>query len=247
MLDLVFSPICLGCGGAISTAREERLVCATCRARTRPLPEPRCPRCWHPLSVQAGDFSPCSLCPELPPALRVLRSALVLEEPVRALVHALKYAGWQAVARPLGGYLAALPVPLDVEEEVRWVVPVPLSAVRLRERGYNQAELLARETATRRGWALAPDVLIRGRSTETQTALHPAERRANVAGAFAVPTGRSEALRGEHVLLVDDVWTTGSTALACTESLLRAGVRAVSVFTLARAMPELHRAERQRR
>src|SRR5690606_23137560 len=104
-----------------------------------------------------------------------------------------------------------------------------------------QAACLAAGVARVRGLALRDDLLVRHRSSESQTALHPAERRANVAGAFrAAATGPSCA-RGEHVLLVDDVWTTGATTLACATALLDAGIRAVSVLTFARALPDLER------
>ena len=121
------------------------------------------------------------------------------------------------------------------------VVPVPLSAVRLRQRGYNQAGLLAEVVARCRGWSYRPDLLQRVKATESQTALHPAERLANVAGAFRAPPEGASVLRRQHILIVDDVWTTGATTLACAEGLLEAGARAVSVLTFARALPELRR------
>jgi ComF family protein len=160
---------------------------------------------------------------------------------VRSLVHALKYRGWEAAAAPMAARMAPLPFPDDVHDEARLVVPVPTSASRLRERGYNQAALLAREYAARTGRTSVPEALVRTRETGTQTALHPGERRANVTGAFAVPPGRGGALSGEHVVLVDDVWTTGATALACAEALLDGGARVVSVATFARVFPELER------
>jgi ComF family protein len=123
--------------------------------------------------------------------------------------------------------------------EARVVIPVPTSTARERERGYNQAALLARGFAARTGRVAREDVLRRVRATTTQTALHPGERRANVARAFAAH-GAAE-LHGEHVILVDDVWTTGATALSCVEALVEAGTRAVSVATFARVVPELER------
>ena len=84
-------------------------------------------------------------------------------------------------------------------------------------------------------------MLVRTRSATTQTGLHPAERRANVAGAFAVPAERGTRLAGAHILLVDDVWTTGATALACAEALWEGGARVVSVITFARALPDRRR------
>ena len=160
---------------------------------------------------------------------------------VRSLVHALKYRGWEAAAAPMAVRIAALDWPRDVVDEARVVVGVPTTKARLRERGYNQAGLLARELARATGRAFDPECLVRTRESGSQTSLRPGERRANVAGAFAVPGGREKSLKGEHVILVDDVWTTGATALACAEALLGAGARVVSVATFARVFPELDR------
>jgi predicted amidophosphoribosyltransferase len=122
---------------------------------------------------------------------------------------------------------------------------VPAAPVRLRQRGYNQAALLGAEYAREKGWFCATGVLDRPRSTGSQTTLHPGERRANVAGAFRVHAPAAAELAAQHLLLVDDVWTTGATALACAGALLDAGARAVSVLTFARALPELERRQRR--
>lgn len=131
--------------------------------------------------------------------------------------------------------MALLKLPRDAEEEATIVVPVPTTATRLRERGYNQAERLAASYARNTGRTLRT-LLSRSGSTTTQTALQPVARGANVAGAFrAVDHGVGQ-LRGEHVILVDDVLTTGATAIACTRALVEAGARCVSLITFARAL-----------
>lgn len=240
-LDLVFAPVCLACEGPIHPSAPERLVCAACWARCRPLPAPRCPRCWNPVDPGRPASPVCTACAPWPAGLRAIRSAYAIGEVPRALVHALKYGGWSALAAPMAARMAPMALPPDVEEEISVVVPVPTGRARLRERGYNQAALLAGEYAARRGLPHRPDLLVRTRSTASQTSLHPGERRANVARAFTTPAGLAGELRGRHVLLVDDVWTTGATALSCAEALRDAGARAVSVATFARAVPELKR------
>ncbi len=240
-LDLVFAPVCVACREPIPTADPERLVCRICWLRCRPLPVPRCPRCWSPVPPDAPAAPTCRTCREWMPSVRAIRSAYAIGQVPRALVHALKYRGWQAVAAPMAARMAALDLPADVAAEADLVVPVPTSAARLRERGYNQAELLARGVARISRRTLAADLLARTRQIGSQTALHPAERRANVARAFAVPPGRAAELRGEHVIVVDDVWTTGATSLACVSALLEAGARVASVVTFARVVPELER------
>jgi ComF family protein len=241
LLDLVFPPVCVACAGPIRADDATRLVCSVCWSRAPLISAPRCPRCWDPLLAPGAS---CSTCAVLIPGVRCVRAAFLMESPVREIVHALKYRGWQAVAEPMAQKLARVPLPADVAAEVDAVVPVPVSAVRLRERGYNQAALLAIAYASLIERPTRPDLLLRVRATESQTALHPDERRANVSGAFSTPASGGS-LDGIHLLLVDDVWTTGATALACAGTLLDAGARAVSILTFARAIPGVPRADRR--
>jgi ComF family protein len=156
-----------------------------------------------------------------------------------AMIHALKYGGWSELADEMGARMASLRFSRRTESEFTAVVPVPLSRVRLRERGFNQAELLARAVAACRGLPLLADALDRSRHTRRQARLSPRERLVNVAGAFRVPGERAERLEGGHVLLVDDVLTTAATVQDCVRALCSRGVRAVSVLTFARARREL--------
>jgi ComF family protein len=242
LLDLVFAPVCLTCGDPIASREPRSLVCGVCWSRCRPLPSPRCARCWNPVDPHREPSPVCRTCAVWPAGVRAIRSAFALGEVPRKLAHALKYGGWSAAAEEMGARMALLELPPDTRAEARLVLPVPTSRTRLRERGYNQAALLARHYAAHRGLEYLPERLLRVRSTASQTSLHPGDRRANVARAFAVPdSGVAKALLGEHVVLIDDVWTTGATALACAEALRDAGARAVSVVTFARAVPELKR------
>lgn len=240
-LDLVFAPVCVACREPIDTGESERIVCRLCWLKCRPLPVTKCPRCWTPLPWDRDLAPACDTCRPWPASIRAIRSAFAMGEVPRRLVHALKYRGWEAAAEPMAARMARMEFPAEVEREATLVVPVPTSVARRRERGYNQAELLAGAFAARRGLAMDPRLLVRTRATATQTTLHPNERRANVACAFAVPAGLAAEVRGEHVILVDDVWTTGATVLSCAEALLEAGARVASVATFARVVPELER------
>lgn len=175
------------------------------------------------------DSFTCPECVEWPDALRFARSAFLLEEPADRLVHQLKYRGWRGLATPMGELMAKIAWPAEAHAPAM-IVPVPTTRRRERERGYNQAELLARSL----GRATACDVhrmLLRGSAVSTQTTLQPAARAANVAGAFEAV----EDCAGRHIILVDDVLTTGATAAECARALAQAGACCIRLITFARA------------
>ena len=236
LLDLVFAPICLGCGRPSRGDPARRLICVRCRARLRAIPPPCCARCGAPILRTGRAPGPsCSECQDWPGWLHCARSAFLLHPPADRLVHQLKYRGWRALAEPMAEAMAAIHLPVAPDEPPLLVVPVPTTRRRVRERGYNQAELLARAFAARTGRTVLP-ALERISASASQTTLQPAARRANVAGSFRVAGDLKAALRGRHLLLVDDVLTTGATTLECGATLIAAGARAVSVLTFARAL-----------
>ncbi len=151
------------------------------------------------------------------------------------LVHALKYRGWWRTAEPMARSMARLHWPSDVVAERAALVPVPLSAARHRERGYNQAESLARALSPHWHVPVWTDALVRSRSTQTQVRLTPSERASNVSHAFAVPLHRRAELRGRHLVLVDDVVTTAATLNAAVQALVEGGARIISCVTFGRA------------
>lgn len=150
------------------------------------------------------------------------------------IVHALKYEGWPAVAPAMARRMAHLRFPDDVERERAALVPVPLASARRRERGYNQSAELARALAEHWHVPMREDVVVRTRSTQTQTQLTPGERQRNVSGAFRASADRAS-LRGLHLVLVDDVVTTAATLNACATALHDGGARILSYVTFGRA------------
>lgn len=235
LLDFFLPSACVGCGERLALERSPELVCPRCTTRLRPLPGPACERCGHPLGTGGRDRA-CLECAEWPGLLARVRSALILEPPTDRIVHALKYGGW----RELAPFMAARMVRLrgwgSPGPEPPLVVPVPTTPGRERYRGYNQSELLARAFARRAGIE-AVNALERQGKGGTQVSLHPAERLANVRGAFSVRRSAVSRLRASHVVVVDDVFTTGATVRAVARSLQEAGVGSMAAVTFARALP----------
>ena len=187
----------------------------------------------------------CTACRRVPPAFTRAVSYGAYEGGMRETLHLLKYDGMRPMATVLGRLLATAVLRLEgaMPEGEVLVVAVPLYAARQRQRGYNQAELLADEAMvqlrqTRPGWRMRAGhgVLLRAKETESQFGLTPHARRRNLRGAFEVIDPATVA--GRQVLLVDDIYTTGATARACAAVLLSAGAEAVWVATLSRAQTE---------
>jgi ComF family protein len=245
-LDRLLPPVCILCGDPLAPA--ESRACGLCWARALLQRPPRCDRCGIALfdsgislqdNVIADPTSSCIECRDWLPYLRFARAPYRMSGSAAAMVHALKYGGWADLADEMGARMAELRFPRAVEAEISGLVSVPLSPARLRERGFNQAELLARAVERQRGWPLLAGVL--ERHTRRQARLAPRERAANVAGAFRVSAAGRALLEDAHLVLVDDVLTTAATAQDCVRALCRAGARAVSVLTFVRARRELPR------
>jgi len=223
--QLLLPAECLLCHALLAERDVSRIVCPVCRHRWRPVRPPWCERCGQP----EPHFGPCRLCADWPASLTTVRSAVWLSDGAREAVHALKYGGLPRIADDLTAAMAAALLPIDAASVL---VPIPLAPQRLRQRGYNQSEALAR--ALSRLWRLpVVDVLVRSRETATQTALTPETRLANVAGAFAaerdVPVSRT-------YILVDDVFTTGATLAEAARAFEQAGARRVFGITFGRAV-----------
>jgi ComF family protein len=212
---------------AVCRAWPAQPVCDACVARFAQ-PQPRCRRCAVP--VPAG-LDECGRCVREPPPLDACHAAVSYDYPWAALITQFKFRGEPGWARTLATLVRSTPKVEPALEQASHVLPVPLAAARLAERGFNQALLLARCLSAGKTRA---DLLLRTRQTASQTALDRDGRRANVKGAFAVEPLRAGELRGARIVLVDDVMTSGATMFAAAQALRRAGAAHITAVVVAR-------------
>jgi ComF family protein len=231
-LDFVLPPRCPGCGLIVDG---DHRFCAGCWQKLDFLGSPSCKRCAVPLPHDLGDEAMCGACHADPPAFDRAAAAVAYGEVARAVALRLKYGGRPGVARTMAGQMARLAADVPMNA---LVVPVPLHRWRLWSRGYNQALLIARGVAMRKGLACPPDLLVRTKATPVLRGLGREARAKAMAGAFAVFPERNAMLKGRTVLLIDDVYTSGATASACAKVLKRAGASEVRLLCWARVLRE---------
>lgn len=226
--DLVLPPRCAGCGVMVA---DDGVFCADCWDAMRFLGPPWCDACNRPLPFDPGPGARCAACLARPPRHAGIRAAVAYGPTARTLALRLKYGRRVGLARTMGRYVARL-----VPPEVELLVPVPLHRGRLWSRGFNQAALIAAAIGRAADRPHDAEVLVRRRAAPSLRGAGPSARRRAVAGAFAVPLEARAAIRGRHVGLVDDVYTTGATTDAATLALLAAGASAVTILCWARVL-----------
>ncbi len=248
LVTTLFPSDCRVCGGPL--LRSTILpICESCRIAVPPQTMAMCHCCGEALDMESARFAGqfpaegliCYMCRAVPPMFERAVAYAVYQDELREMIHLLKYERMGGVAKLLGGFLAESILTLQAEAARELiVVAVPLFPVKQRQRGYNQAKLLA-DVAIAKLRRLAPEwqlqhsggILSRRRDTRSQFELNPRSRRKNLEGAFAVDT--ADFPIGCEVLLIDDIYTSGATARECARVLRRAGAHKVWVATLARA------------
>ncbi|MFG1477625.1 ComF family protein [Xanthobacter sp. V4C-4] len=237
LLGLALPPTCIACGRITGDAGG---LCGTCWGALAFITPPCCERTGvpfpHALATAGAPAVPrySAEAIDSPPAFDRARAVALFTDVARDLVHNLKYADRLDVAAPMARMMALAGRELIADADL--IVPVPLHAVRLWRRRFNQAALLARHLAPTDGPPVRADLLRRRRATSSQTRLGRQARRANVADAFAPCGDAASVLPGQRVLLVDDVYTTGATLDACARVLRRAGAAHVDALTFARVV-----------
>lgn len=231
LLDQLYPPVCLGCAVPVTGADA---LCPACFKQLRPITAPLCPRLGLPFEVALGPEALSAEAIADPPPFGRARAAVVYNDLARNLVSRLKYSDQPELARFCGRLMAGAGHELWQDQPV--LVPAPLHRRRQFQRRYNQSAELARAIASVTGLTVDTAILARKRATRQQVGLSAAARQRNVAGAFTVLPDALSRLAGRGVVLIDDVYTTGSTVKAMTRELRRAGIEKIDVATFARVV-----------
>jgi ComF family protein len=232
-LGFFYPEICRLCEAEPATARDG-FVGARCRSQVRFIRPPLCKRCGLPFEGDITTPFECANCREMELRFTSARSAVVAHGVVLEAIHRFKYQRQLWFENFLAGLFLRESVPGLRGENWNLIVPVPLHAVRRREREFNQAECLAAHLSAVTKIPLNRRLLRRVMPTATQTLLTRQQRAANMRGAFALRPGLR--FNGERIILVDDVFTTGATTSACAQVLRAAGAGNVCVWTVARGL-----------
>lgn len=234
MLELLLPQSCPVCDHPAVLLPEG--LCRTCLKQICPLPTGHCPRCSLPYPGFSERGHLCGRCVQQPPAFSRVITVGLYQDTLQTAVQRFKNHPRPTLDRVLGRLLSDAVDRYPFTSLPQLIVPVPLHPSRMRQRGFNQSQLLARELVRCRQLASAGNLLQRTRATAPQQQLSASLRQRNLGGALTA----TQRLDGEHVLLIDDVLTTGTTADACAKTLLKAGAEQVSVAVLARASRHLN-------
>ncbi len=232
LFQFLLPPQCPCCGKFLDGGQPG--FCSTCLSEIRWIEPPFCSICGIPfISKEAGNH-PCAACATHPKYFTIARALGVFEGSLQTAIHRWKYEGKTYLTPFFAEWMAGGLSRYWEPNSADLLIPVPLHPQRLRERGFNQAFLLAKELSRRTGIPCPKKILQKKKPTIPQVNLSGVEREKGLTRTFHVD--KSDALEGKSVLLVDDVYTTGATVNECAKALLGGGAREVNVLTLAHAL-----------
>ena len=235
LIDILYPPRCHLCSRFLyptEATLDPKYLCTECRASLAPVTHPLCTVCGNPFPASAGQDHLCENCLRSNPWYDLVRAPYLYSGPLMEAVQRFKYKSETHLISTLGPLLSSFAGGYISHPQGIMIIPVPLHRRRLRERGFNQSLLLARAVSSHLGAKLDFLTLVRRRYTAAQTGLSKEKRKKNVKDAFLVVN--PERVKGEVILLVDDVFTTGHTLNECARTLKRSGARTVICLTLAR-------------
>jgi ComF family protein len=230
---IIFPSYCLLCGQALEKVAE-RVICSDCQGKVEVHQGPSCPVCGRFYFHNSPADYLCGECLDSPPPFDRHRSLGPYAGHLKEVILLFKYKGYEALSRPLGRLVYKMLSENGSFSGVDSIIPVPLHKKREKKRGFNQSELLSREISRVSAIPVIKNVLVKTRNTPSQVSLDAPEREINLRGAFRVR--KLEKIAGRTLLLVDDVFTTGSTIRECAKELKKAGAREIRAVTLARAL-----------
>jgi len=231
ILDIVFPAQCAGCNDAVDTPGS---LCALCWPKMTFISPPFCARCGHPFDYEVSSEMLCGNCLAAPPPFNRSRSVLKYDDNSRDMILAFKHADRTDKTPVFAKWMARSA--RDILKDDPIIIPVPLHPKRLIKRRYNQSALLAKAIGKMSRTRVIPDLLVRTRQTNSQGGKSIKGRYRNVQGAFSIHPRWESRIVGEHILLIDDVFTTGATVSACSDCLLRHGARQIDILTLCRVV-----------
>ncbi len=228
-LDIILPPKCISCGTFVDDANT---ICPSCWGDLNFISEPSCKICGYPFQFKAEGIELCAGCLNERPLFEKAKSVWVYDQHSKHMVTSFKYSDKTHTADIFGALMSNTGA--SFIESSDFVVPVPLHPLKLFQRRYNQAALLAQSIARKNNIPIIPDLLIRTKNSPPQASLNRKQRLENIKSAFDINPKFKAALKDKTITLVDDVMTTGATINECAKILLNGGAYAVYVITLAR-------------
>ena len=232
LTQILYPKVCLSCKKKLGAEAKDGFICSQCRGKIKKNLPPFCISCGRQLEKRWFAKNICPSCQKKRLHFDRAFSPFVYDGIIKELIHKFKYGGREHLGLPLSelmtDFIRDYRLPMDC---IDCIVPIPLHNTRLREREFNQAQILGRQIALEFKIDILNEAIVRTRHTKTQTDLEIRERAANVKGSFRVKD--PEAVKGKNVLVIDDVLTTGATSSEVAAALKGAGANIVFVLTLA--------------